>query len=158
MPWCPKCGSEYREGFTKCADCQVDLVGKLSTKEESDVAFRKNFEQLTDFKSSEYTEEELLEAKKNKVIRDTIGRVLPQPELGDEVLLVTIDNQVQYVYITSQLENENIPYRVMERDVGQYLTIYFGISYMGKTIFVDKCNFERADEIAKSMEVKEIEE
>ncbi len=24
--YCPKCHAEYREGFTRCADCQVDLV------------------------------------------------------------------------------------------------------------------------------------
>lgn len=24
--FCPKCGAEYRQGFTKCADCGVDLV------------------------------------------------------------------------------------------------------------------------------------
>lgn len=26
MPWCPKCGTEYREGFTECADCHVPLT------------------------------------------------------------------------------------------------------------------------------------
>lgn len=26
MPWCPQCGVEYREGFTDCSDCQVELV------------------------------------------------------------------------------------------------------------------------------------
>ncbi len=26
MPWCPKCKSEYREGFSKCADCGSALV------------------------------------------------------------------------------------------------------------------------------------
>lgn len=26
MPWCPKCKSEYREGFTVCADCGCPLV------------------------------------------------------------------------------------------------------------------------------------
>ena len=26
MPWCPKCKSEYREGFTICADCGCELV------------------------------------------------------------------------------------------------------------------------------------
>lgn len=24
--FCPKCGAEYREGFTKCSDCGVPLV------------------------------------------------------------------------------------------------------------------------------------
>ena len=26
MPYCPRCSSEYREGFFQCADCGVDLV------------------------------------------------------------------------------------------------------------------------------------
>ncbi len=24
--FCPKCGAEYREGFTECADCMIPLV------------------------------------------------------------------------------------------------------------------------------------
>jgi putative signal transducing protein len=27
--FCPECGGEYREGFTHCADCDVDLVADL---------------------------------------------------------------------------------------------------------------------------------
>lgn len=30
MPWCPKCRTEYRPGFTKCADCGEDLVEELA--------------------------------------------------------------------------------------------------------------------------------
>ncbi len=30
MPFCPKCGVEYRPGFNRCADCDVDLVERLS--------------------------------------------------------------------------------------------------------------------------------
>ena len=26
---CPECEAEYREGFTRCADCDVDLVAEL---------------------------------------------------------------------------------------------------------------------------------
>lgn len=29
MPWCPVCKNEYREGFTVCADCKVELVDSL---------------------------------------------------------------------------------------------------------------------------------
>ena len=29
MPWCPRCRSEYSEGFTTCSDCNSDLVEKL---------------------------------------------------------------------------------------------------------------------------------
>src|SRR5690349_24367362 len=27
--YCPSCGSEYREGYTECADCKVPLVERL---------------------------------------------------------------------------------------------------------------------------------
>jgi hypothetical protein len=27
VPWCPQCGVEYREGFSRCSDCGVALVG-----------------------------------------------------------------------------------------------------------------------------------
>ncbi|HHY05167.1 MAG TPA: zinc ribbon domain-containing protein, partial [Thermoanaerobacterales bacterium] len=29
MPWCPKCRTEYRDGFTKCSDCGSELVNEL---------------------------------------------------------------------------------------------------------------------------------
>ena len=31
--FCPKCGSEYREGFTRCADCEVPLVEQAPAEE-----------------------------------------------------------------------------------------------------------------------------
>jgi hypothetical protein len=30
--FCPKCKSEYRDGFTECADCCIALVRELSTE------------------------------------------------------------------------------------------------------------------------------
>jgi len=32
--FCPKCKAEYREGFTHCLDCDVDLVASLPKEEE----------------------------------------------------------------------------------------------------------------------------
>ena len=34
--FCPKCGSEYRAGFTDCADCAVPLVDALTTSQPGD--------------------------------------------------------------------------------------------------------------------------
>ncbi len=35
--FCPKCKAEYREGFSTCADCDVDLVSELSPEPEPSV-------------------------------------------------------------------------------------------------------------------------
>ena len=32
--FCPNCGAEYREGFTHCPDCNVDLVDKLPEEDK----------------------------------------------------------------------------------------------------------------------------
>ncbi|KUO66098.1 MAG: hypothetical protein APF84_12310 [Gracilibacter sp. BRH_c7a] len=29
MPWCPKCKTEYRDGFYNCSDCGSDLVDEI---------------------------------------------------------------------------------------------------------------------------------
>ena len=34
MPFCPKCNCEYRPGFMRCNDCDVDLVETLSGENE----------------------------------------------------------------------------------------------------------------------------
>ena len=34
MPWCPDCRAEYRDGFFRCADCDVWLVNRLPPEEE----------------------------------------------------------------------------------------------------------------------------
>jgi hypothetical protein len=35
--FCPKCKSEYREGFYKCADCGIDLVDQLPQDASEDI-------------------------------------------------------------------------------------------------------------------------
>ncbi len=38
--FCPKCGAEYREGFTRCADCDVNLVSEPPERPaDTDVEF-----------------------------------------------------------------------------------------------------------------------
>jgi len=34
--FCPKCRTEYRQGFTECADCKVPLVEELSPESEAE--------------------------------------------------------------------------------------------------------------------------
>lgn len=34
MPWCPLCKTEYREGFSICEYCKVDLVDALSPESD----------------------------------------------------------------------------------------------------------------------------
>lgn len=47
MPWCPKCGAEYRDGFTRCASCDVPLVDRL-TDEQSKEANKSEAERECD--------------------------------------------------------------------------------------------------------------
>ncbi|MCX7708842.1 MAG: DUF2007 domain-containing protein [Clostridia bacterium] len=37
MPWCPNCHAEYREGFKKCNDCEVELVDEPNIEEEESI-------------------------------------------------------------------------------------------------------------------------
>lgn len=41
MPWCPKCRTEYRQGFAICNDCGLQLVENLE-KENEDLDFSEN--------------------------------------------------------------------------------------------------------------------
>ena len=38
MPFCPKCKTEYRDGFTICADCKIPLVSSLEKADLSDIS------------------------------------------------------------------------------------------------------------------------
>ena len=34
--FCPECRAEYREGYTVCSDCKVDLVAELEPEPETE--------------------------------------------------------------------------------------------------------------------------
>ena len=38
MPFCPNCHAEYREGFTRCSSCDIDLVDQLAETLDLDEA------------------------------------------------------------------------------------------------------------------------
>ncbi len=37
MPWCPRCKTEYRQGFNICSDCESSLVETLEVFKEVDI-------------------------------------------------------------------------------------------------------------------------
>lgn len=45
MPWCPKCKTEYREGFTVCADCGSRLVAEQPPEEEKTKVVPEEYEE-----------------------------------------------------------------------------------------------------------------
>ena len=56
MPWCPKCGAEYRDGFTRCASCDVPLVDRL-TDEQSKAVFYDNMAVMRSAKAAGMAED-----------------------------------------------------------------------------------------------------
>lgn len=37
--FCPKCKAEYREDFSRCADCGIDLISELPPEPDSSVEY-----------------------------------------------------------------------------------------------------------------------
>ncbi len=68
MPWCPKCGAEYREGLKACSDCNTDLVDRLEHREANVEHSESNGSDLEDDREAYLTsvsnsiEAEMLEA------------------------------------------------------------------------------------------------
>jgi hypothetical protein len=51
--FCPKCKSEYREGFYKCADCGVDLVYGQPPEAEDDMRYVEMVEVFSTYNQGE---------------------------------------------------------------------------------------------------------
>lgn len=124
MPWCPKCKTEYRDGFTHCNDCGAELVDETENRPEEE-------------------KDRHARIKKEQKIQTKI-------EYIEEALLVNVNNEVETAYITSMLEQEGIAYRMVDEDVGQYLSIVHGRSFLGKNIYVSAEDIDKANKIMDS--------
>ena len=51
--FCPKCKSEYREGFSKCADCDTDLVAGQPPEAEDEVRYVEMVEVFSTYNSGD---------------------------------------------------------------------------------------------------------
>lgn len=59
MPWCPKCKTEYRDGFEECADCKVALVDELPEEEPLEASSLRQVPADQDpFADGEFSDEE----------------------------------------------------------------------------------------------------
>ena len=76
MPWCPKCGAEYRDGFTRCASCDVPLVDRL-------------------------TDEQSKEANKSETERECDKMVLPEG-MSSPIAVYTAKNRLEAESIARQ--------------------------------------------------------
>lgn len=65
------------------------------------------------------------------------------------MFLVNLSGPVEISFLTSMLEEQGIPYRLMEADIGQYLSIMQGVSFFGKDVYVSARDLGRAAEIVK---------
>ena len=74
MPWCPKCKSEYREGFTICADCGSELVEELPAEKA-----------VNDFQDGQ-SEEYMVRGAGESEAEETIREALDNPQMQESVL------------------------------------------------------------------------
>ena len=108
--YCPKCGSEYRLSFTRCSDCDVDLVHEppafppeehepvLETYNPGDVALIKSFldaEEITYYFLGEYSAPYMYNAIPLRLLirTDQVEQALPL--LKDLNLSVTFFNEAK---------------------------------------------------------------
>lgn len=99
MPWCPKCKSEYREGFTVCADCGSELVEEEPVEEiVSERELSQDSESMRFEMPEELWEEEPEEAE---TLEDAIVR---RPENSQETERVASSTPYQD---SSERANEN---------------------------------------------------
>lgn len=138
MPWCPRCGSEYREGFTICKDCAEALVDN-PPQEQPSSQDRKDFDGEWSFLTNVYNSQvadmlvALLEAEEIPVIKkhkgagqyveiclgtaNDVDLYVPESCLDEAVSLIEVQT---YPPAGQASENESISHR---REIGRTIII-----------------------------------
>jgi len=91
--FCPKCKAEYREGFTHCSDCDVDLVASLP---EENLGENGKINQEENINDEETVNDDF-----------TFIRVLSTYNLGDIAVLKSILDEQGIEYF---IQGENTAY------------------------------------------------
>ena len=121
MAYCQKCKTEYREGYSRCNDCDMDLVENLI--EEDSI-------------------EESLEEHNNALISKFMN---DPPEF-----LITAVDVIDTELIESFLGTNNIPVLKKFRESGDYLTTLMGNTNLGIDMFVPSKLFDEAKRLLEA--------
>ena len=121
MPWCPKCGAESRDGFTRCASCDVPLVDRL-------------------------TDEQSKEANKSETERECDKMVLPEG-MSSPIAVYTAKNRLEAESIEEMLRDNDIP--VFDRPAAfRQIQSYSGAdARFGVELVVDASQTSRARQL-----------
>ena len=105
--FCPKCGLEYREGFTECAYCHIPLVDELPEGVDADKLSAKVLDGEEDpFDGTLLSREELLEQARARGLSEK-DLIRAAEDIHDEESLNNAASQLE-----SEIEEENHkPYR-----------------------------------------------
>jgi hypothetical protein len=110
VKYCPECGSEYRAGFDRCYDCDVELVDELPPEPEIDHAVPP----LVEVFSASHVEADLVRAA---LVGHGIEAVMARPDqssaypmtvgsMGEGRVLVPEEQGQQALEIIGTLEEE----------------------------------------------------
>ena len=140
---CPKCKAEYREGFTVCSDCQVDLAESLENLSgEIDPGIIEN---IIDTENIENTEN----------VMDIERKPLPYgKEDGKEVFLISANDNYQFGMMESLLNSYGIPVMKKLRGPGGIVNIYLGNSYYGTDLYVPAKFLDDAKKILETQLIR----
>jgi hypothetical protein len=121
MPRCPKCKTEYRNGYVRCIDCNMDLIDQLPLAAETD---------------------KLVEAD-NDEVNNTFNS-------DQEAFLISVPDDNQAILVESLLKAYQIPVLKRFTGLGHYFQLYWGFTVFGVDLYVPSQFLIAAKEILEN--------